>query len=172
MGKYSVAADIRLQQIHVLDGEVNKTFTGKINISEKGDSYFILTTIQSSTFTRILVKLRNDNDLSFEDVMHNTSVRFSKIPSSIKRCRRSNIDEEKLSIIYIDQFHVARKFQRKGCGTKVMGIIFLWIKACYPIISKCIVKSPSSNGSSFYLAVGASRQSSSRNLEWVISSLY
>jgi hypothetical protein len=171
MGRFSVAADLRLQQQEVLDGEVKKTFTGKVNITGKGDSSFILTTMQSSKFTRILVKLQNGKDALFEDVMHNTSVRFLKIPFSKKRCTRSNKDEEKLSIIHIDQFHVTREFQRKGCGTKVMGVIFLWIKVCYPIISKCIVKSPSSNGASFYLAVGASRQASSRNLEWVMSSL-
>ena len=88
MGKYSVAADLRLQQEEVLDGEVNKTFTGKVNIAGKGDFSFILKTIQSSKFTRILVKLQNGKDALFEDVMHNTSVRFLKIPSSKKRCRR------------------------------------------------------------------------------------
>jgi hypothetical protein len=172
MGKYTVDADLRLTQSCVFDGEVIKTFTGKVNITGKGVSNFILTTTQSPNFTRILVKLQNEKDSPFEDVMHNTSVRFLKIPNSNKRCRRSNIDEAMLSIIHIDQFHVERKYQRKGCGTKVMGIIFIWIKVCYPIISKCIVKSPSSNGSSFYFAVGASRQASSRNLEWVMSSLY
>jgi len=85
MGRFSVAADLRLQQEEVLDGEVNKTFTGKVNITGKEDTSFILTTIQSSKFTRILVKLQNGKDALFEDVMYNTSVRFLKIPFSKKK---------------------------------------------------------------------------------------
>lgn len=166
MGKYTVTSNIRLHQSNVLDGEINKVFTGKINVSGKEQSKFVLSTIQSSKFIRIFVKLKNDSDPSLEDVVHNTSVRFLEIPVSNERSRRSNKNDFNSNVLRIDQFHVLNKFQRQGCGSKVMGIIFLWIKAYYPMIKKCFVVSPSLIGIPFYLKLGASRQRCSRNLEF------
>lgn len=166
MGKYTVISNIRLHQSSVLDGEINKVFTGNINISGKEKSNFVLSTMQTSKFIRIFVKLKNHSDPKFEDILHNTSVRFLEIPASIERSRRSKKNDCISTVLRIDQFHVLSKFQRQGCGSKVMGIIFVWIKAFFPMIRKCFVVSPSLTGMPFYLKLGASRQRCSRNLEF------
>lgn len=168
MGKYNAKLDLRLQDSFESVGDICKVYNGKVEISGKGNSSFIFTTTQSSQFTRITLKLKSDGDETFEDVIHNTSVRFSSIPYSNGRCRRSNRDECQMKILRIDQFHVLNKFQRKGCGSKTLGVLFLWLKVCHPMITTCIVISPTSIGVPFYLALGALRQSCSGNLEFKI----
>jgi len=167
LGKYLLEISFCLQQSYVSNGEIFSVFTGVVGISEKGISKYILTTISSLNFVRIFVKLQFQS--SFEDVVQNTSVRLSKVPNSAKRALRSNTSEFSHStVLHIDQFHVINKFQRQGCGAKVLGLIFVWAKTIYPTIDKCVVISPSSVGIPFYVALGASCQASSRNLEFRI----
>lgn len=167
LGKYLLEISFCRQQSYVSNGETYSIFTGVVGISEKGTSKYILTTISSLNFVRIFVKLQFDS--VFEDVVQNTSVRLSKVPNSRKRALRSSSSAfSNSTILHIDQFHVISKFQRQGCGAKVMGLIFFWAKFYFPTIEKCVVISPSSVGVPFYVALGASSQASSRNLEFVI----
>ena len=164
MGKYHVDACFRFQKQYEIEGKVTKIYIGTIDIEQKGCSKYILTTIQTSNIYRLYVKLQFESSSLFNDVLQNTSVRTYKVPFSNKRCRRS--EKQELTYLHIDQFHVLPQYQRKGCGSKVMGIIFMWLKVCHPLIKKCIVISPSSIGIPFYNAVGAKRQNSGHNLEF------
>jgi hypothetical protein len=163
LGKFSVDVSFTLSKSFLQDEEHVSIYSGVIGIFEKGVSYFNLLVTKCSSFFRIELQLKSDESSDYQTINHNTSVRF--IPQPVHRFRRSTIsDVNKDDKIHLEQFHILKKFQRQGCGTKLIALILFWIRMTFPRVHKCFVISPSAIGSPFYFSVGAMHDVSSRNL--------
>jgi GNAT superfamily N-acetyltransferase len=130
-------------------------------------SFFKLITLQSSNQYRFELKLKSKKKPVYETVNYHTGVRLREIPNPNNRSR-SNKTHANLKILYLDQLHVLKEFQRQRCGTKLMSLILIWAKYINLNVSKCVVVSPSSIGKPFYEALGAIQDISSRNLVFLM----
>lgn len=168
VGKFYAAVDwnVKEKNSFVDGGDYVSIFDGCIGITNRDVSRFIFRTRKTKCFYRIFVQMKFQGSEVFEDVIQNTSVRFSTVKSSVNRVRRSNKMQNNSTILQIDQFHVLNKFQRQGIGARVLSLLFLWTKLNFPFIKKCVVISPSSIGKPFYIALGATQEIASSNLEF------
>jgi hypothetical protein len=165
MGNFSVDVTFTLSEKCVQDEEDVSIYSGVIGIIHKGVSFFVLKVTKCSSFFRIDLQLKTDESCNYETVNHNTSVRLSQIPNPVNRLRCSTSSDDTYDYnFHLDQLHILKKFQRKGCGTKLMALILFWMRMEFPRVHKCFVISPSAIGSPFYLSVGALNDLSSRNL--------
>jgi hypothetical protein len=165
MGKFSVDVTSTLVKSFWQDEEHVSIYSGVVGIFPKGVSFFIFTVKENTSFFRIGLQLKSDESSKFETVNHNTSGRLYRIPNPNHRFRSStNSDDDENYNFHIDQLHISKKFQRQGCGSKLMALILFWMRITRPDVRKCLVISPSSIGIPFYLSDGASHDLSSSNL--------
>lgn len=150
------------------DGIVTFHFSGVIHIQGKESSVFIFELHKSNNCFRIQFQMKPDEESPFEDVNGNTSVRFKTIPNPLNNGLRSRKVHQDVTLLHLDQLHILKKFQRKQCGTKLLALLFIWVKYTFSDVKKCIVVSPSSIGKPFYLALGATQQISSSNLMFLL----
>ena len=165
MGKFSVDVTSTLVNSLWQDEEHVSIYSGVVGIFPKGVSFFILTVKENKCIFRIGLQLKSDESSKFETVNNNTSVRLYQITNPNHRFRSSpNADDNGTYNYHIDQLHISKKFQRQGCGSKLMALILFWMRITRPDVQKCLVISPSSIGIPFYFSVGASHDLSSSNL--------
>jgi hypothetical protein len=165
MGKFSVDITFTLDKSFRQDEEHVSMYSGVVGIFPKGVSFFIFTVKENTCFFRIGLQLKSDKSSKFETVNQNTSIRLNQIPNPKQRFRSSpNFENNENYNYHIDQLHISKKFQRQGCGSKLMALILFWMRITRPDVQKCFVISPSSIGIPFYLSVGASHDLSSSNL--------
>jgi hypothetical protein len=162
MGNFAVDVTFTLSKSFLEDEEHVSIYSGVVGIFRKGVSYFILKITKYKSFFRIDLQLKSEESSNYEIVNHKTSVRLSQIPHRSRRSTKS--EDNKEFNFHLDQLHILKKFQRQGCGTKLIALILFWIRMTFPRVHKFFVISPSAIGSPFYLSVGAMHDVSSRNL--------
>ena len=131
-------------------------------------SFFKFKTFQTSNQYRFELKLKSKLKSVYETVNRHTGVRLDEIPNPLNKGTRSKKIHSNLKILYLDQLHVLKEFQRQRCGTKLMSLILIWAKHINLNVSKCVVVSPSSIGKPFYEALGAVQEITSKNVAFLM----
>ena len=167
-GKYSIKIHLELKEEKITDTLDLSYFSGFMAVQGFDVSFFKLRVFKKSNQYRFKLQLKSKKGLVYETVNHHTSVRLLEMPNPLNNGVRSKQIHPNIKILYLDQLHVLKKFQRQRCGTKLVSLILIWSKYLNLGIKKCVVVSPSSIGKPFYVALGAVQEITSNNVVFLL----